>query len=304
MMLWRRTIDGVVRVSKLEAEVAKRVDRDSRETYQSLLRTLERDVIENVQQNEETEIVRDDQGRFAEVVPENVDRFDTETRLEHATELATDVESARDRGIVQGNTKADEMVLLDYEDGTTDYATPVDVYDDPNPLGITGEDAIDNNIHGAETVDAFGGDAAQAAVIEIDGRDHIIKEGKDGETMYRRDYLDLNDTQQESLRDTMVAGYFAGNTDLHGANMVVSEDAVSIIDNDASFEMDDSQFIGFTLQGMGPPGLSEEIYDTAFAIRDGGIDLDAVPDEKRALVEHQTELALEMADRAGYTGDN
>jgi hypothetical protein len=202
--------------------------------------------------------------------------------LENAFAAANDVTGSREAGIQGGNTTGDKMKILDMPDGSRVFATPVDAY--PGPTGVVDspEEARTNNLNSPRVIEALGGRAAQTATLSDDnGRDYIAKEGIPGPTLSEYGSgmgAEIPEERENSRRDTFAAAYFVGNRDLHGGNMVVSEDGeLTIIDHDSagfsSTMYGERQVADISRYNRYGSNADERIYELAQEIRSGERDL-------------------------------
>jgi len=167
---------------------------------------------------------------------------DPET-LRNAYEEAESVEGAREAGISGGLTTADEMEILEMPDGSRAFAIPFDAYDGTSGLMPGRDTAVRNNRVGPVVIEELGGNAARTEVGVHDGSNHIIKEGIEGVTLEEVAFDgEFVSGIQEELVDTMAAGYFADNGDMHPGNLVVSDPdgdpEVYVIDHDSGVDDD------------------------------------------------------------------
>jgi len=232
--------------------------------------------------------------------------------LENTFEAADSVTGSREAGIEGGNTTGDKMKIAEMDDGSRVFATPLSAY--PGRTGVVRSEAEArrNNLRSPDVIDALGGTAAQTALTDGPGDEaYIAKEGIPGDTVaeYSDDTFlgDIPDAVKESAADTMAAAYFVGNVDLHGGNMVVSEDQeVAVIDHDSAGKVIDrvagvEQVPDLSRYDNGPPGIPtdarEKIYDKARDIRAGRVDFGAA---SRTRHEGFAEDAADKAVRAAY----
>lgn len=212
--------------------------------------------------------------------------------LENAFDVAEAVVGSREAGIDGGNTTGEDMKVLELPDGSRAFATPAQAYDHTSTGVVSGrEEAIDHNRDGPKVIDAFGGHAAKTSITEFNGDDYIVKEGIDGDLIndVRTERPnDLSDGEAESLADTMAAGYFAGNKDLHGANRMIGDDGEAyIIDHDSQTTRTDP--VSITIQWNGPEDVEGRINDLAREYAEGEIDLGDVGDTTERVVSAQAE---------------
>lgn len=220
--------------------------------------------------------------------------------FEHA-EAQTD---ARDAGIKDGNTTADDMQVVEMEDGSRVFATPVsEAY--PTMIVDDEEEAINNNIRSPKVIEALGGDSCKTAVAEgPDGETYITKEGVEGELVADVDMNNVDQETAESAEDTMAAAYFVGNRDLHRANMMVADDgSVTIIDNDAGGKSDRGNltninyFAEHNRAGADERNVKNKIFDRAHEIKSGEQDIPVGEDTDHYEYAHE---AAEKAVRASF----
>ena len=149
---------------------------------------------------------------------------------------------AREAGIDGGATSAEQMDILEMPDGSRVFAIPTSAYVSGNVgVGVNDEEAVANNRVGPEIVEAFGGGAADTEIVEHEGEEYIVKEGVDGHTIHDINHDPGIDTQiffdaKDAVSETVAAGYFAGNSDLHGGNIVYNheDDEAYVIDHDVA----------------------------------------------------------------------
>lgn len=206
--------------------------------------------------------------------------------LENAFKAADEVTGSREAGIKGGNTTGDKMKIMDMPDGSRVFATPVDAY--PGPTGVVDsrDEAVTNNTYSPNVIEALGGTAAQTRTMEgPDGREYIAKEGIPGQTYseFRSTApRDPSEGLEESRANTFAAAYFVGNRDLHGGNMVVSDEGeLAVIDHDSAGFTSDAfgsrRVADISRYNRGGADVAERVYDLAQEIRSGDRDL-GVPD--------------------------
>jgi hypothetical protein len=251
------------------------------------------------------------------------DLMPTDERLTDAFELAETQESFRDRGGEGGNSTADAMQVLEYEDGSVDYATPVDAYQNV-PTGVVSSpfEAQRNNRLSPKVINQLGGTAAEAVVTEgPDGQEFIVKEGMAGKThaefkgRFRLGFNILDKTDdpealQDSARETLTSAYFTGNADLHPGNLHIDTETntYSIIDHDSA-----TGRRGRGIQNIDDyvnrPGLELDsaesramIYDKAIDIREGNVQIDGI--DNKAFAGYVENAADTAARRGVLEGHN
>jgi len=224
---------------------------------------------------------------------EELSQMSTSDRLSNAFDYAGNRQGFRESGGKGGNTTGDEMDILEYEDGSRDFATPVNAYRDISTGVVSSpERAVENNQIGPILINQLGGNAAQTDVIEDEsGERHIVKEGIEGETVsdyrlrgknYTRDEDIDTEEFRESASETMAAAYFTGNMDLHGGNLIINaeENAMYVIDFDSGgydgtsnkVEDIDRTFMGNVSQFVDSDMVREFAYDKALEIREDDTD--------------------------------
>ncbi len=254
----------------------------------------------------------DDVLRPNTLVEGEVDDVPVEERLEKCFDFAEEIESLRDRGIDGGNTKGDEMEVLEYADGTVDYATPTDayygVYNDTGVVEGPGE-AKQNNINSPKVIDALGGSTCEVELTEDpSGEEYLVKEGIEGNTvgkLVEDGEAPFDDPEtHDSAIETLSAAFFTGNADLHRENVVVDENGeLVVIDHDSAGpnEMDEWMHpadIATGLHGIDTSELTFRIYEKAAEIVRGETELPEDMDERhREYVEQAANRALEVAQR-------
>jgi hypothetical protein len=220
-------------------------------------------------------------------------------RLSNAFNHASMSKNAREAGIVGGNTTGDRMRILEYEDGTRDFATEVEAYNDISTGVVSGSfEARQNNIHGPRVVEAFGGGTCETAIATDSlGKEHVVKQGISGQTFRNARAINMTPEMEESFIETISAGYFAGNNDLHGANMIVdANDEVKIIDHDSgNFRYRNGKPKNPIT--LGPGGFEDEIQERVFekakAYASGEIEApDNLPTDHRVYLSDVVDTAL------------
>jgi hypothetical protein len=246
---------------------------------------------------------------------ERLNELDTSERLANAFAYAANKQGYRESGGTGGNTTGDDMEVLEYQDGSKDYATPVDAYNDISTGVVRNSaEAVRNNRTAPKIINKLGGSAAQTKIIEnSEGREYIVKEGIEGETVSEfspvSSPVEISDTLRKSATETMASAYFTGNEDLHGGNMIVSDngDEVTIIDFDSGGYLQ-LPGVGYEVNSMDtyttPPGIeldyqevNESIYEKAIDIREGNIDIGDIEDTDMG--QYMIEAA-DIAARAAY----
>jgi hypothetical protein len=249
---------------------------------------------------------------------EQLNEIDTSERLTNAFEYTANQRGYRESGGTGGNTTGDEMEILEYQDGSQDYATPVDAYSNISTGVVSSPDeAVRNNRTAPRIINRLGGSAAQTEIVEDnEGREYIVKEGIEGETLSEftgPSYapMDVSDALQESATETMASAYFTGNADLHGGNMVVddNEEELSIIDFDSGGYSQPafaggSQRVDSMDNFTTPRGIDldyqevyESIYDKAIDIREGNVDIEDIENTDMGYFMME---AANIAARAAY----
>jgi len=250
------------------------------------------------------------------------DLMPTEERLTDAFDLAETTESYRDRGGKGGNTTGDAMQVLEYEDGSVDYATPVDAYEDISTSVVSSPfEAQRNNRLSPKVINQLGGTGAEAVVTEgPDGREYIVKEGMEGKTLaeFNKSFLgfgidplqEANDPEalQDSARETLTSAYFTGNADLHPGNFYVNTETntFSVIDHDSA-----TGRRGRGIQNIDDyvdrPGMELDadesramIYDKAIDIREGNVQIEGI--DNKAYASYVEEAANTAARRGVLEG--
>jgi hypothetical protein len=167
--------------------------------------------------------------------------FDTAQYLSTPFEDASRVTGSRQAGIGDGNTTGADMKILTMPDDRRVFATPVDAYNDITTGVVdSAAEARRNNLNSPVVIEHLGGNACATDIVESpDGEEHIAKEGIEGSLFKKVRYdLSLDDDRElvESLEETLAAAYFVGNSDLHGANLMVNreENEATVIDHDSA----------------------------------------------------------------------
>lgn len=160
------------------------------------------------------------------------DEVSTGERLGMAFEAAESRVDAREYGIKRGNTTADSMDILEYDDGSIDFAILSEAYDDSAAVESAWY-ATRNNRDSPAVIETFGGESCQTEIIDDpSGDEYIVKEGIDGKALQDA-VTDGDDIDADSYIESIAAGYFVGNTDLHVGNLFVDDDGtVTVIDHD------------------------------------------------------------------------
>jgi len=216
-------------------------------------------------------------------------------------DYATNVQGARDAGIEGGNTTGDKMKVLEMSDGSRVFATPVDAYEVATTGVVDGPiEARTNNINSPKVINRLGGNACKTELVQGPGdRDYIAKEGVEGTTFRNRDGV-TSDKAKASAGETLAAAYFTGNQDLHGENMMLSDDdELVIIDHDSggsNYEFGiertpdvvrfDSPLSGSNL---------DTIYDNAREIKNGEVDFEGIGNAHTAFAQRAADKALRVA---------
>jgi len=247
--------------------------------------------------NEDEEMVRDEQGRWAP--KSEVEGTPGGSGIpDEPFASAADRVTARDAGIEEGKTKASEMEILIAEDGTRTFATPVSAYDNTTTGVVdSAEEAVENNIENPKVMDAFGGNAADTAIVTDpeSGDEYIVKEGIEGETVRASRTNLMDDDLLDDAADTYAAAYLSGNADLHGGNVVVTEDEeFVVVDHDSAKEttlIESSLGVDVYVQQR----FYESAVEKAVSYRRGEVELpDDISDEKQSMVESQVDSAIEQ----------
>lgn len=251
---------------------------------------------------------------------EELEDMETEERLEGAFDHAAEREGFREAGFRGGNTTGDEMEILRYQDGSRDFAIPVDAY--PGTTGVVRSpaEAKRHNRQSPRVINELGGTAAKTRVVEDpeSGDEYIVKEGLEGgvTSAFTRGEKSLEDEGAdpdelaESAERTMAAAYFTGNSDLHGGNLFIdaerNEYAVIDFDSGGYQRGAAAQFgqrqVNDISRYSSPGGLGagntvdvyETVYEMAQDIRSGEVDLG------RGEIPDYAEDAADMAVRVAY----
>jgi len=201
--------------------------------------------------------------------------------LKDTFSAADRVQTAREAGITEGNTKGDEMKVVDLDDGSRVFATPVEAYEDISTGVVSGpKEAINNNLRSPKVVESLGGKSCKAEVTEgPDGTKYIAKEGVPGD-LVSDSWGVMPESMGSEVEKTMAAAYFTGNADLHGANMKISEGGeLVIIDNDSA--------------GYGGAGIGEPNVPTGISYYEGDVGMRQSPTESNPR-ERIYDLAVEL----------
>jgi hypothetical protein len=250
---------------------------------------------------------------------ERLNELDTSERLANAFAYAANEQGYREYGGTGGNTTGDDMDILEYQDGSVDYATPVDAYNDISTAVVrSSAEAVRNNRTAPKIINRLGGSAAQTKIIEnSEGREFIVKEGIEGEEVSEFSPMlspvEISDALRKSATETMASAYFTGNGDLHGGNMIVGDngDELTIIDFDSGgfVELPGAGYDVAVMDSFSaPPGIEldpqetyESIYDKAIDIRQGNIDIGDIEDTDMG--QYMIEAAA-IAARAAYIDED
>ena len=246
----------------------------------------------------------------------------------------TDLE---DTGIEGGNTTGDKIEVVELEGSNGEsvgrvFVTPKDAF--PTMTCESQERAVQNNLNAPEVIESLGGNACRAETVTRDGDVYIVREGVEGEPLEEHDG-ELSDKAKQSTVDTLTAAYFAGNSDIHDANVVLTEnDELYVIDHDASSiafsERGNAIGWGSPSPGGSPADstveegdveamrhsitparlkemkigelhgdLKESIYDKAVAIKTGEVDIETRESlrDGKAEIEEYAETAADLAIR-------
>jgi hypothetical protein len=220
-------------------------------------------------------------------------------------DYATDVKGSREAGIHGGNTTGDKMKILEMSDGSRVFATPVAAYEVAGTRVVDGPiEAKRNNLNSPKVISQLGGSACKTELVEgPGGTEYIAKEGVNGNT--QSDFINQRERRTYELRQsankTMAAAYFVGNMDLHGGNMMVSDDdELVIIDHDSAGIFRD-YYIDEKVADISrfSPRLasdnSELIYDNARDILNGDVDFDGIGSQHTDYAERAAQKALRVA---------
>lgn len=246
----------------------------------------------------------DGQAAAIDLTQEDGGRFglaSSDKALENPFDAAQDVVGAREAGITDGNTTGGKMKIAELPDGSRIFATPVNAYQYATTGVVDGpEDARRANLAGPKVIDAFGGRSAKTRATEYQGDEYIVKEGIDGDLHNdRREGTQLSDSESESLERTLAAAYFAGNKDLHGANVMIGDDGEAyVIDHDSQTTATDPR----SVDRLWSPGtdIPSRVADLSREFAEGEIELpDDIDDQTRRVVQTQVQQAAkEYGDRA------
>jgi hypothetical protein len=216
-------------------------------------------------------------------------------------DYAANVKGSRDAGIMGGNTTGDKMKVLEMSDGSRVFATPVAAYEVATTGVVDGPiEARTNNLNSPKVINRLGGNACKTELVQGPGdRDFIAKEGVEGDT-FRSVRLSLSDDAKASVAETMAASYFTGNRDLHGANMMVSDDdELVIIDHDSAglnFNYGMERVADLARFDTRVSGSNTEIiYDKARKVNNGDIDFDDVGNAHTDYAQKAADKALRVA---------
>lgn len=209
--------DAILRIHERAEE--GNMQRDPENSVASMLSTLDRNLPES----------------YAEFSDESeIRETPTDQRLDEAFDMAKYKWDARAYGISGGNTTGDKMDIVEYSDGSIDFAIPKSAY--PGTTGVVDseEEAVENNKSNPLVENALGGNSVKTSIVEDEGGEtYIVKQGLEGDTL-GYDGLDTSDPAYDSAVDSMAAAFFTGHSDLHGENVFVTEDdEFHIIDHDA-----------------------------------------------------------------------
>lgn len=212
------------------------------------------------------------------VGPSNFVRFvgpedgeaDMEEYLQDPFRHATNVTSARDAGIGDGNTTGERMEILTMPDDSRVFITPVEAYDNISTGVVSGSnEARRNNLNSPIMIDHLGGGTCETSVVEGEaGTEYIAKEGIEGDLLKERQWdIDSDEDAEliDSLERTLATAFFVGNQDLHGANVMVNFETqeATIIDHDNAGP-DVGGWMDIHRLARGPAStqnIEEEIYE-------------------------------------------
>lgn len=243
-------------------------------------------------------------------------RFGIASDRDFLRQAFNEAESIRDLDEDTGQNKADDMKVLEFEDGSEAYV----VKTEDAISGLTPNDDKErfkrNNTICSKIIESLNGNACRCKTAENeDGDEYLIKEGIDGEKVSEVDEKRLEEVE-DSINQTMSSAYFVGNTDLHAGNMIVGDDdELYIIDHDSSINSggfkgmpDISHYDEFRMLdrvGDAPSmpndlNIREDIYDKAVKIKKGdlGVPVDEGTDEYEYV-----QNAVDKAIRAAVLDD-
>lgn len=230
-------------------------------------------------------------------------------RLEGSFYFADERHSAREYGIDGGNTTGDEMQVLEYADGSIDFAIPTEAYEQTTTGVVDGKyEAIINNRDSPKVIEALGGSTCKTRIVEDEsGKEHIVKEGLEGQELEGIGWEEpeLDDPAAESGVETLSAAYFVNNKDLHPSNLFYTEDGeVAVIDHDSSGVKGPSDVISPPTRigrhgssaGINQVDVERRAFDKAFKILSGEIELPSeINSAHKDFVEEAAEEAVETA---------
>ncbi len=216
-------------------------------------------------------------------------------------DYAANVKGSRDAGIMGGNTTGDKMKILEMSDGSRVFATPVAAYEVATTGVVDGPiEARTNNINSPKVINRLGGNACKTELVQGPGdRDFIAKEGVEGTTF--RDRVGVtSDEAKASAGETLAAAYFVGNQDLHGENMMLSDDdELVIIDHDSAgsnyeFGIERTPDVARFDSPLAGSNF-DTIYDNAREIKNGDVDFEGIGNAHTAFAQKAADKALRVA---------
>lgn len=231
-------------------------------------------------------------------------------RLRGSFYYAEQRHDAREYGISGGNSTGDKMEVLEYADGSIDFAVPTRAYDGGAPTGVvdTKEEAIRNNRDSPKVVEALGGSVCETRIVEDqNGEEYILKEGLEGDELKGVGWNEpeLEGEALESGIETLAAAYFVGNVDLHTSNLFYTDDEeISIIDHDSAgttgmldtIEPPTKIARHATGAGISQFDVERRAFDKAFKIKSGEIDLpDDISNDHQMFLDMATDKAVKLA---------
>jgi len=213
----------------------------------------------------------------------------------------------RESGDLSGQTKGDEMLVIEYDDGTTDFATPLSAYQ--NTDMVSGPDeARRNNLDAPKVIEELGGSACETAISEDgSGQEHIVKEG-----IRKSDGWSIDDPEvHESAVKTLAATHYVGNGDVTPDNFRISDSGeFTIIDHDVAGAEFSPVQRSTRYNDVNQTAVKERIYEIACEFKQGDRSMpDGISAEMQQQISDTIDRSFEEAQRdpsydVGAAGQN
>ena len=167
---------------------------------------------------------------------QTINTMPTEDRLADSVNIAISKTGYREAGGTRGSNNADDLVILEYENGQKDYARKIE-----QGLSSSQDEETIDNLLAPAVYDALGVHGAKTSLAEGGGGLYIVKEGIEGKTPFEME-MQLADVTPDpalelkigaNINEAKLAALVAGNQDAHDANLIMNEDLdVTVIDHD------------------------------------------------------------------------